>query len=123
MEANASNQINQAGEVCRVELELGVAFIEDAFQLGVLLLDGVERVVDEATGGGDLVGGLLAVGDSNFRSGRELGAILQRLPPGERGDPEDVLLGVVVPFLQFQVDCLFVLRPDAPDSKSTGSRK
>jgi hypothetical protein len=103
----------------------GVAFIEDAFSVDacrrtqpagclrqsislrsvrVLLLDGIERVVDELAGGGDLVGRLLPVGDLDLGAGRQLGAILQRLPPGERRHPEDVLLDVVVALFQLGAD-------------------
>ena len=53
---------------------------------------------------------LLAVVDLDLRAGRELGAVLQRLPPGERGHPEDVFLDVVVALFEFVADGLGVVR-------------
>ena len=95
-------------EIRRVELELCVGLVEDALELGVFPLDGVEGVVDEPAGGRDLVSRLFAVRDFDLRAGRELGAVLQRLPPGERGHPEDVLFDVVVAVFEFLADGLFV---------------
>ena len=106
LEGDGGDEVDEAAEVRRIELELGVGLVEDVLELRVLLLDRVERVVDELAGGGDLVGGLLAVGDLDLRAGRELGAILQRLPPGERRHPEDVLLDVVVALFKFLLNHL-----------------
>ena len=104
LEGDGGDEIDEAAEIRRVDLELGVGLVEDALELRVLLFDGIERVVDELAGGGDLVGAGLAVLDGDLRAGRELGAILQRLPPGECGDPEDVLLDVVVALFQLAPD-------------------
>ena len=101
LEGDGGDEVDQADEVRRVELELGVALVEDVLELRVLLLDGVEGVVDELADGGDLVDRpVLPLLTSISVSGRELGAVLQGLPAGERGHPEDVFLDVVVALFQ-----------------------
>jgi hypothetical protein len=45
----------------------------------------------------------------DFRPGRELGGVLQGLPPRQRRHPEHVFFDVVVPLLQLPVDRLVIL--------------
>jgi len=52
LEGDGGDEVDEAAEIRRVELELGVGLVEDAFQLWVLALDGLQRVVDEPAGGG-----------------------------------------------------------------------
>ncbi len=90
LEGDAGDEVDEADDALGGELELGVAFIEDVFELGVFFLDGVEGVVDELAGGGDLVGGFFAVSNLDPGAGGKGGAILEGFPAGEGGDPEDV---------------------------------
>ena len=46
----------------------------------------------------------------NDRARRELGAVLQSFPPGERGHPKDVFLQIIVAFLQFRPNGIGISR-------------
>ena len=104
LERDGGDQVDQAGQVGRVDLELGVGLVQDVLEAGVLPLDGLKGVVDQLADGRHAVGGRLAVADRDLGPDRQLGAVLQRLPPGQGGDPEDVLLHVVVAVLQLGPD-------------------
>lgn len=108
LERDGGDEVDEPREVRRIDLELGVVLVEDVLELRVLLLHRLQRVVDELAGGGDLVFRDLAVFHRDLGPGRELGGILQGLPPRQRRHPEDVLLDVVVALLQFGTDAFLV---------------
>ena len=98
LERDGGDEVDETRKVRRIDLELGVVLVEDVLEfdsrpranpagspggksmslrsIHVLLLDGLQRVVDELVGGGDLV----RVGETptlleDFRLGRELGGV------------------------------------------------
>ena len=87
-----------------VHAPAGIAFVEHVLELGVLLLYSFERVVQQAANAFELIVVGSAVFDLQHRIDRHLSVVLDEIPAGNRGDPEDVLLGVVVPSLQLLLD-------------------
>jgi hypothetical protein len=81
------------------------------FQLGVVLLYGFERVVEQAADALELVLEDLAVPDLQHRAVGDLGVGSDEVPAGQRGHPEDVLLQVVVAGLEFLLDQLGASSP------------
>ena len=85
LEGDARDEINQGRKVGRIELELRVAFVENVLETRVFLFHGVERVVDQPAGGGDLVFACLAVLHRDFGARRQLGvswSVFQRARAG-----------------------------------------
>lgn len=108
LERDGGDEVDEPREVRRIDLELGVVLVEDVLELRVLLLYRLQRVVDELAGGGDLVGRGFPILHRDFRPGRELGGVLQGLPPRQRRNPEDVLLYIIVTLLQLGGDGFLV---------------
>ncbi|MGQ4810040.1 hypothetical protein NKDENANG_03485 [Candidatus Entotheonellaceae bacterium PAL068K] len=82
-------------------LAAGVVFIEHVFEFGIFLFDFFQGVIDEFANAGECVASLLAVLDVDLRARRDPGVVLQILPTGQGGHPEDVFLGVEVADFQF----------------------
>jgi hypothetical protein len=99
-ERDGGDQVDQLAELGLVDLQAAVLLVEHPFELGVVLFDRLQRIVDQPADAADGVGRFLAVLDNDLAAGRQLGMVLQRLPTRQLRHPEDVLLGVVVADLQ-----------------------
>ncbi len=97
---NGGDEVDQFAQLGLVNLQAAVLLVEHPFQLGVVLLDGVQGVVDQTANAADLVGFGFAVFDLDLRPRRQLGVVLQIFPTPQRWHPEDVLLSVIVADLQ-----------------------
>lgn len=47
VEGDGGDEVDEGAEVALLDLQLGVGLVEDVLQLGVLLLHGIEGIVDE----------------------------------------------------------------------------
>jgi len=109
LEGNFGDEVDQAGQRA-VDLFARVVFFQHAFELGVFLLDGFERVVEQATDAVELVFEGLAILYLQHGAVGDLGVILDEVPARQRGHPEHVLLGVVVARFEFLFDQIGAIR-------------
>ena len=100
LERDGGDQVDQLAELGLVDLQLGVALVEHALELGVVALDGVEGVVDQGADGADLLLGLALI-RLELAADDHLVVVLQEFPAGFWRHPEDVGFGVVVADFQF----------------------